>query len=411
MKIPFWLVGRLVVSSGVCLMALSLSGCGADAADSGMATTRDTLPNGATLVRHTPPPGGVPVTWGLQEDLRIGTMDGGGPDQFGRIGGLAVAEDGRIVVLDAQAQEIRVFGSDGEHLRTFGGKGGGPGELETANGILMGPDGLLRVPDARNTRLSYFDLEDGFVRSHRYEPMYLSWSFQGVLGDDGTLWSVHYLPSETPGQRGRLAYVGQDSTGTPVDTLPHPDAGGDPDNDPGAWSIRRDGRMMASIGVPFYPHRQHFLDSRLRLWSTVDGDPSYRVERTTAEGEPDLVIEMGRPLQPVDRAAADSIVTHWEGEFDTKLDRSKVPEMAPAIGSLFQDDDGRLWVVANTAHADSIRTLDAYDSDGRWLGTLATQTSIAPFPHPVIRGDTLWAVARDELDVPYVVRGRLIMKE
>lgn len=391
-------------------LLIVLPGCAADHPAAGMSTTVDTLPDGATLVRHAPPPDGVPVTWRLEEELRIGTMDGGGPAQFGRVGGLAVAEDGRIAVLDAQAQDIRLFDADGRHLRTLGRKGGGPGEMEGANGIVFGPDGLLRVLDGRNARISYFHLDDGFVRSHPYTPMSLSWMWDGVLDEDGVLWANHFVRATKPGERGYSAYVGYDSAGAVADTLEHPEGVSDPSReDPGAWTVKRDGRTLAMISVPYYPRQQHLLDSRLRIWTTVEGDPAYRLERRPPGGDATLVLQTERPLHPVNAAAADSLAASFEERFGASFDRSKIPEMGPAILSFFIDDDTRLWVVARTEHTDSVRTLDSYDAeDGRWLGTLVTDVPLIPHPRPVIRGDRLWTVVRDELGVQYVVRARLV---
>src|SRR5699024_5520194 len=109
-----WPVRRIPVVP--LLAVLSVAACGAaDAPDRALTTTREILPSGATLVRHVPADN-VPVTWRLEEELRIGALDGDGPDQFGRVGGLAVGENGEIVVLDAQAQELRVFSAEGEHV-------------------------------------------------------------------------------------------------------------------------------------------------------------------------------------------------------------------------------------------------------------------------------------------------------
>lgn len=90
------------------------------------------------------------------------------------------------------------------------------------------------------------------------------------------------------------------------------------------------------------------------------------------------------------------------------MDRSKIPEVRPAVEGLFTDDDGRLWVQAVTA-SDSVRTFDAFDTvTGDYLGTLVTEIPVESTPAPVIRGETLWAVVRDELDVAYVIRGRMV---
>ena len=47
------------------------------------------------------------TAWRLEEELRIGVVDGDPMRQFGSIAGLAVDDSGRIYVLDALAHEIR----------------------------------------------------------------------------------------------------------------------------------------------------------------------------------------------------------------------------------------------------------------------------------------------------------------
>jgi len=86
----------------------------------------DTLPSGTIVV--TNPAQGVwdsASSWRVSEDLRIGTLEGTGPDLFGQIDALEVDRDGRIWVLEGQAQELRVFGRDGRWLRTIGGRAAG----------------------------------------------------------------------------------------------------------------------------------------------------------------------------------------------------------------------------------------------------------------------------------------------
>lgn len=51
--------------------------------------------------------------WTLEEELRIGTVDGDAEFQFGRIGLIAVRSGERILVPDAQARSVRVFSPNG----------------------------------------------------------------------------------------------------------------------------------------------------------------------------------------------------------------------------------------------------------------------------------------------------------
>jgi hypothetical protein len=73
--------------------------------------TADTLPHGRVEAVNTPPPDPQP-TWMLREELRVGTV-GGGPGSFGQIKGLVALDDSGFAVVDARAQEVRIFGADG----------------------------------------------------------------------------------------------------------------------------------------------------------------------------------------------------------------------------------------------------------------------------------------------------------
>ncbi|MCJ7627212.1 MAG: hypothetical protein MUO50_02375, partial [Longimicrobiales bacterium] len=140
----------------ILICTISPSSCGRPDGERRWTTAIDTLPTGQIHVVNSPPVDDPGPTWILLEDLRIGSVDEPGPSSFAVLKGLVVTDTGRIVVLDAQSQELRVFGPSGAHLATFGGKGGGPGELEAAWGLMLSPDEKLWVPDQRNARMSIF---------------------------------------------------------------------------------------------------------------------------------------------------------------------------------------------------------------------------------------------------------------
>lgn len=154
---------------------LTAAACADSRAGSGWTSTVDTLPNGTVHVVNMPPPSDDSPPWRLEEELRIGSVDGGGPTTFGELKALVVDFAGRIIVLESQAQEVRIFGRDGRHLATFGGKGGGPGEFENALGLMQTSDGLLYVPDQRNARKSVLSADSGFLRS--YPLTLLRWGY------------------------------------------------------------------------------------------------------------------------------------------------------------------------------------------------------------------------------------------
>ena len=79
---------------------------------------------------------------------------------FGRIQALTVDRNGRIYVLDATDQKIRVFSESGKPLRVLGGLGRGPGELLRPRTLDVVND-TLWVIDNANARLSAFSLDHG----------------------------------------------------------------------------------------------------------------------------------------------------------------------------------------------------------------------------------------------------------
>lgn len=89
---------------------------------------------------------------------------------FGAISSIAIVPDGRVLVLDPQAREVRVF-RDTEPalpaLQTLGGHGSGPGEFLTPRTLVLGPGEHLWVLEIRGDA-SVFRLNGDSVEfSHR----------------------------------------------------------------------------------------------------------------------------------------------------------------------------------------------------------------------------------------------------
>lgn len=388
------------------------------------ATTVDTLPGGRLHVVNTPPPSGVEPTWRIEEELRIGSVEAEGPAVFGQVKGLGVTSDGRIAVLDAQAQELRVFDPGGGHLATWGGRGAGPGELEGAHGLMVGPGDSLWVPDVDNARMSVFHPSSGFARSARMP--FLRWGFvwSGIVTREGTVWK----PSTTLGEPRRpvirvYGRAGEDAVARELldvtlesdfallDSIPLPaEPEADPEDPPGAFYWEAPGGLPRGyIGVPFHAEGQLLLDPRGVIWSKAPG-PAYRITRWMPGGDTTLVLETRREPVPVTAAERDSAIDRVSGMLrergiGVRQDWSKIPENKPAIVSMFLADGGRLWV--RTSSPDSLVTYDVYERDGRWAGTAVTALKPWRWVDPIVRDDRFWAVVTDELDIPYVVRARI----
>lgn len=89
---------------------------------------------------------------------------------FGRIQDIAVDRQGRLFVLDASDQKIRVFDASGLQIRVLGGLGRGPGEFFRASRLEVVKD-TLWVSDNANARLTALSTATGAVlRSTRAQP-------------------------------------------------------------------------------------------------------------------------------------------------------------------------------------------------------------------------------------------------
>lgn len=410
----------------IAVILLIATGCGASEASRGWTVALDTLSGGALHVVNTPPPSGIEPTWRIEEELRIGAVEAEGPATLGQVKGIAVLADGRIAVLDAQAQELRVFDERGAHLATYGGHGAGPGELDGANGLMLGPGDTLWVPDVGNGRMSIYDAATGFVRSSRLPILSYGFVWRGIITAEGRLWKPSITLSDDRRPILRVYGSGADAAvahelvgGAPrgelalLDSLPLP-AGPptDPENPPGSFFWQAPGGLPRGyIGVPYYASPVALLDPSGVIWTTTLGDPSYRIARWAPGGDTTLVIETLRPLVPVTTAERDSAIdrvreTLRENGVSDRQDWSKVPEHKPAVVSMFVDDSRRLWV--RTTSPDSLTEYDLYDRDGHHAGTAVTTLDVWRYVAPIVREDRFWAVVTDELQVHYVVRGRMV---
>ncbi len=383
----------------------ALAGCGDTGSRSDWTTLRDTLPSGTVRVTNIPPPNASP-TWSLVEELRIGSLEGTGPDAFAYLKGLVALEDGGFAVLDSQVQELRVFGPDGAHVATHGGKGQGPGEFVDANGLMLGPGGRLWVPDARNGRMSVFDPVDGFIESFPFADGYSSWVWNGAMVGGSRIHRPWW-----DGTRQQIRVY--DLTMTPVDSirLPSDQQEYDPTRQPGMFYQERDGGYMM-YGIPFFASEVRYIDSRGALWSTRDGDSEYRLSRWEPGGDTTLVVEIRRPAIPVPEVERDSVIDAMrqmlsDAGASRQWDWSRIPNVKPAIEAIFASDEGNLWV--RTPAADGGVVFDVYSEEGCYLGTasLGRGLSLSDQVDPVVRGDMAWLIVTDEFDVQYVVRARI----
>jgi len=391
----------------VAVVATMSAACGGDANTSvTWAGTVDTLPDGRVAVLSERPAWTETARPVFDEELRLGSMMGEGPESFGQVRDLLLDAEGRIYVLESQAQEIRVFGPDGDWLHTIGRQGEGPGELKNAAAMGWGPDNLLRVVDYGNGRISDFRPDGTFVTSHRQQGGFVMYPWPGAFVRDGGL--INVSPAMRDGEF-EAVLVRYTSDMQPIDTLTIPRYEGESEY----FELATDGgRMRAS--VPFGAGLAWDLDPRGYFW-VAPSTATYEVSQVSLVG--DTLLTIRRPSAPhrVTSAEVDSAVAtmSWFTDQGGKIDRSKFPSTKPALSRVLAPGDGHVYVVPVTdefgsGYLSTSAVVDVFGPDGRYLGRLDLPEGMATSnPEPVFRGDHVLAVVRDELDVPYVVRFRL----
>ncbi|MFQ5747101.1 MAG: 6-bladed beta-propeller [Gemmatimonadota bacterium] len=406
-------VRRRAPSLSLALLALGAGACGPpdDAALRDATSFEDSA--GVALSMSGGPGWSAEAAWRLEPDLTIGEPDG--ELSFGRIASVAPA-DGEIYVLDRQSQVVRVFDDSGAYLREFGGEGDGPGELHGA--AVLGPttDGEVGVAATFPPVLHWFRRDGSYVRS-----LHLPTSGdEGWRGASFAIW--HIAPSG-------LAFAR-------VATL------GFPPPEDGRVTVRvlrfaLDGAVDTVVSWPeevpvAVDGRQEevrVLEPRIVIAMREDGSflrsPGlpYAIERYDARGR--LVGIIRRPVEPVPvteeirRRVVEEVRAAMEESgspdafIDGYVERLAFPSRLPAIFRLWVSEmDGRIWagvVEGGAFRQDGNPTAwDVFDPNGRFLGRLPIPDG---FRASTIREDAVYGVWKDELDVEYARRYRIVRPE
>jgi sugar lactone lactonase YvrE len=368
----------------------------------------DTLASGTIIVSN--PARGLwdsARAWTVVEDLRLGSAEGDDASGFARVRALAVDAHDRIYVLDHQTQDVRVFGPDGRHVRTMGRRGDGPGEFQGAEALVLDAEDRLWVLDRQSARYSLFDTAGTFEASYPREAYFMRTGQIWGVDRSGELvdsWEPGDVDPSGPHQTGLFRF--HPATGD-RDSLFLP-----PFDRPSYEGMVRRGSTTNRFlfPVPFAPEELLSLDARGFVWRAMSG--TYEVAQLSPTG--DTVRLVRREYQPIpvtdeDRdRALDRIRAAMDGG-ELRLDPSRVPSVRPALNGMLVDDRGYLWVAAvGQAHAGGLG-LDVFDPEGRYLGQVSTpMRSWWVSPRALVRGVHLYYLTTDSLDVPYVVRARIV---
>ncbi|NIM48882.1 MAG: hypothetical protein GTN62_03745 [Gemmatimonadales bacterium] len=403
-------------STSALLLLVAVAACSGDAQWTG--TVTDSA--GITIVSNTADGmWSASERWTVEEELRIGSIEGDPDYQFGQIGFIAVGSDDRIFVLDAQGRHAKVYSADGQYERTIGGPGSGPGELGSQAVFLsVGPGDTLLVPDLMNQRVNRYAPDGSSLGSFplRLEqglPMQWRATSSGVIAQQVRPFA---LPGQ-PAADSMDAIVRLAVDGTVMDTLMKFPSGR-------LFSL---GGGTPEINL-YSPEPVWDLADDLRLLFGVNDD--YRIGLYSAEGTLERIIAMPFEPTPVSERDREAVMSFVERMWlDAGVPPAVLPQMRsmihfgeffPAFSSIQSGPQGTIWVQHTQSAADLTEEeleqfnliedagapdWDVFDAEGRYLGTVPMPLRFAP---RLFRGNKIYGVWRDELDVQYAMRLRIV---
>lgn len=377
-----------------------LGGCARGPGEGDSAVQRDTLPNGTVVV--TNPDRGVwertgAGPWTLVEDLRIGRMQGDGPDVFGAVRSVIPRGDSLIWVLDGQAFEFHAFDGQGRHLRTIGGSGDGPGEFGRNPCAHDAPGDEIWVESGG--RWQRFG-PDGELRGGQSVTRSLGCGAAAWRGDEFLASFATFDPATFTSTGFLIVHDrAEDGSVMPRDTVPTPDV---PEGEMFQWLV--DGRPRIQSLVPFVHNGRYSLQPSgdFLVW---DGGSAYRFRKQTPWGDTLLIVEKPHtptPIAPETRDAALDDLDREDLGLPDDYDTDRVPTDFPPFQWLREADDGSVW--AQRQVAEGALAFDVFDRDGAFLGTITLPDEYATLRVQRITESHIFGVVRDEFDVEFVVR-------
>jgi hypothetical protein len=256
------------------------------------------------------------------------------------------------------------------------------------------------VVDMQGGRISVFDTAGAFLRGIPLSGGFVIIPWPGGIDTAGYFYNA--IPRPVSGGF-EWALVRYDSAMTPLDTLIPP-----------RQMVRHQfehrsgpGSMM-SASVPFTPSMAWRLTRAGDFWVIHTG--TYELFRQAARGDTIRVVTKPFETVPVTSAEKDSALARlkWFTDQGGKVDRSRIPDVKPAVQGFQVGEDGYLWV--NAVQADTgaqRRVFEIFDPEGRFLGELRLPFDLMSRPAPILRRDHLIGVTQDDAGVPYIVRARI----
>jgi hypothetical protein len=336
------------------------------------ATVRDSA--GITIVenaRVAVPP--TAFTLSPRPALQIASRDDDPSYTFSpNVAAVARLSDGRIVVGDAWSYTVRIFGKDGRHATTFGGKGTEPGQLGPINRIFVLPGDTIAVVDGR---IVLFSSRGAYIRTE-------SMGARG-LTPLARLSSGDWLARRGTGVDSvRVMRVMRTATGaSPTDTGMRLAV-----FDPRDSTLQGAGAHVQNVTVGTRPFLPSAIITALPDGFLMGDGRTFEIAEYSANGRLRRIIRRDVDLRFTQEDAANYRDGEMAGRTGEALDAVKLrletvifPKTMPAFQRILVDPAGRIWAQDHIRAPHIPLQWTVFDRDGRMLGIVRVPVGFRVF--------------------------------
>lgn len=326
--------------------------------------------------------------------------------------GVAVSPDGHVFVSEPPLARVVEFDEQGGFVRVVGGRGRGPGEFQVPGGLFWRGD-TLAVADFISG-ISLFAPDGSFQQRIAFIVNVPGTPFGGrpILPlPDGSI-GVDVPPATSGAEAGPEVWLKASRTGSVLDTLVFLPGRGR------GFSLEAHGRARTGthplawaplLATP--PSGTHFVIVE-REPAQAAGTASFRLLRVDLEGDTVATRDIEYVPSPVPDEAVDSISAAMAGRMANQFevspealaesieDQLEWPSYEPPVSSLLVGSDGTVWIRREALGVASVGW-EILDEGFGSIGRLRLPASLEP---KVVSRHALWAVEKDSLDVPHVLR-------
>ena len=278
-----------------------------------------------------------------------------------------VDDNENIYISESKDQVIKVFDSDGRHIKTIGAKGNGPGEFQRISYLAVTKDGKLVALDSSSRRTNFFDSSGQFLKSFKWRTGYFNYilikSSSYIVGErayPGIRENGYFYVKE-------IDFDGKEVRSYGEFTMPES-------------LIIRDGGRIVYTGPPVSRSSIFAGDQDRELFYHCLNN-KYIIEVYNTFGKLFRKIDRPYELVPFTKKDAEKYrETHdfsGASEVVKKTIRNlKMPKVKSIVSRMFVDDQSNLWIRTNEKKEEGRKILtsfDIFDPDGHYYAKIWTE--------------------------------------